>query len=292
MATRSAVPRSAGSTVALTTSTRSTNRSPRERQRNDVVPARLFEDDPRRQRNTESGRHESQHRLIVGGLDAGEAGQEAEMTFDPGERRHQWRDGDEELLAKLAAPHAGAFSEAMLARDDQHERVVSQVDPRQARLVDRASTLERDAGRLARVAEHHGEIEIPGVHAWQQLVRLTLDDLELEAVIVAGGAQRVGDETSGGRRERAEADQFASALGGCGEVGTSRRFGLEKPFGVSQEKASRVEWGGLHAASARTAARRGRVRVRRCAATPVGPCTPTPLQRARTNRSERPPVRR
>jgi hypothetical protein len=76
----------------------------------------------------------------------------------------------------------------------QNERVIAQANPTQAALVHRWAALERDAGRLALVAEHHREVELAGDDPWEQLVRLSLDDLDIDAERSACGSTRLGLE--------------------------------------------------------------------------------------------------
>jgi hypothetical protein len=58
------------------------------------------------------------------------------------------------------------------ASDHEQEWLFAEAGPLEATLVGRGPTLERDAGGLAAVAEHHGEIELSRDHAGEQLVRL------------------------------------------------------------------------------------------------------------------------
>jgi hypothetical protein len=146
-----------------------------------VCAARLLDHRLRHERDTETRGDEAEDRLVVGRLDGGELRPEPQVALHCGKRRHQWRDRNERFAPKLGPAHGVPARQAVAAGHHQNERVIAQANPTQAALVHRWAALERDAGRLALVAEHDREVELAGDDPWEQVVRLSLDDLDIDA---------------------------------------------------------------------------------------------------------------
>jgi hypothetical protein len=146
-----------------------------------VCEARLLDHRLRHERDTETRGDEAEDRLVVGRLDGGELRPEPQVALHCGKRRHQWRDRNERFAPKLGPAHGVPARQAVAAGHHQNERVIAQANPTQAALVHRWAALERDAGRLALVAEHDREVELAGDDPWEQVVRLSLDDLDIDA---------------------------------------------------------------------------------------------------------------